>query len=69
MSKEGREKIGSLRRGKTGSLRRGKTGNLKGMKWFNNGIKNVRALKCPEGFKPGNIQKHINQYPEKYGNT
>ena len=29
--------------------------NSKGKKWFNNGIKNVRVFKCPEGFKPGRI--------------
>ena len=27
-----------------------------GTKWFNNGVKNIRAKECPEGFKPGRIK-------------
>ncbi len=27
----------------------------KGLKWYNNGIKNIRAKECPEGFVPGRL--------------
>lgn len=29
--------------------------SLKKLKWYNNGIKNVRTEECPEGFVPGRI--------------
>lgn len=37
-----------------------KKGQLKGSKWYNNGIRNVRAYECPEGFVEGRIitEKH-----------
>ena len=28
-----------------------------GTKWYNNGIKNIRAKVCPEGFRPGVLKK------------
>lgn len=31
-------------------------GNLLGTKWWNNGVKNVRAYSCPEGFVPGRLK-------------
>ena len=30
---------------------------MKGMRFFNNGIINIRAKECPEGFVPGRIKK------------
>lgn len=29
---------------------------IKGTQWFNNGIEQVRALECPEGFKKGMLK-------------
>ena len=31
--------------------------NALGMKWFNNGEKNVRAKECPKGFVPGRLTR------------
>jgi len=36
---------------------RGITGFLSNTKWWNNEIINVRAIICPDGFKPGRIKK------------
>jgi hypothetical protein len=30
---------------------------MKGMKFFNNGIINIRAKVCPDGFIPGMLRK------------
>jgi len=30
---------------------------VRGTKWFNDGIKNIRALECPSGFKPGRMSR------------
>lgn len=30
--------------------------SLKKYHWYNNGVKSVRALECPEGFKPGRLR-------------
>ena len=35
--------------------------NVHGKKWYNNGITNVLAFVCPEGFKPGKLQKRKKQ--------
>lgn len=36
--------------------KKGCIGKSKGTHWFNDGIRNVRALECPEGFVPGKLQ-------------
>ena len=33
---------------------------FKALLWFNNGIKNVRARECPEGFVKGRLKKFVN---------
>ena len=30
---------------------------VKGLKLFNDGVKNIRAKVCPDGFKPGRIYR------------
>lgn len=40
--------------GKKGGKKGGET--LKGKKWFNNGIKTVRAFECPNGFTKGRLK-------------
>ena len=34
---------------------KGKPNCTKGTNWYNNGVKNIRAKTCPEGFVPGRI--------------
>lgn len=42
---------------KTGPLKvKREIGNCKGLKWFNNGIKNKRAKECPPGFVEGYLK-------------
>ena len=38
-------------------LREVNMGRMKGMHFFNNGIINIRAKECPEGFTPGIIKR------------
>ena len=50
-TEETRQKLSELKKGNT---------NVRGYIWWNNGIKNVRAKECPEGFVKGRIKrKHI----------
>jgi hypothetical protein len=32
-----------------------------GRKWFTNGVRNVMAFECPEGYHPGKIQREPSQ--------
>ena len=54
LSTEHKQKIGE----KIGKLKIGNT-NVRGKKWFNNGIKSVRAFECPEGFRAGRIYNRL----------
>ena len=47
MSEETKKKIGAASKGNT---------NAKGMRWFNNGEKCIRAKECPPGFVPGRLK-------------
>jgi len=38
-------------------------------KWYNNGIKSVRALECPEGFMPGRYEKGEMFRNKRYKNS
>lgn len=40
-------------RKKMSAAKRGKKGYLFGTRWWNNGVKTVRARDCPPGFAPG----------------
>lgn len=40
---------------KISEAQRGKPNGQKGLRWFNDGTKNIKALECPEGFVPGRI--------------
>lgn len=42
-------------RKKLSDSKKGKPGCNKGRKFFNNGVKNVMAYECPEGYVPGRI--------------
>ena len=55
MSDKAKEKISK----KISILKRGNT-NVRGMKWFNNGTKNIRAFVCPDGFVAGRLPKNKN---------
>ena len=46
-SEESRKKIAEANKGKPSCT--------KGTNWYNNGVKNIRAKTCPEGFVPGRI--------------
>ena len=46
-SEESRKKIAEANKGKPNCT--------KGTNWYNNGVKNIRAKTCPEGFVPGRI--------------
>lgn len=50
MSDETKAKIGA----KTAILKKGNT-NVRGMKWYNNGTRSIRAFVCPDGFVAGRI--------------
>lgn len=52
LSEETKKKIGE----KISTAKIGNT-NVRGMKWFNNGIRTVRAYECPDGFTQGRIIK------------
>ena len=64
-SNEVKERIAATKRGKPRpewikeilrkNLAKSPNGHNKGRKWFNNGVKNVRAFECPEGFSPGRL--------------
>ena len=54
-SAETRKKISEARKGKP-SVMKGKTIRLKGTRWYNNGVKSIRAKTCPEGFVKGRIK-------------
>lgn len=44
---------------KRGTLKRPNSGEkVRGTKWYNNGIIAVRAKICPDGFRPGRLQKN-----------
>lgn len=67
LSEETRRKMSKAHKGKIFSegtrrklseIKKGNTSCL-GRKWFNNGIKNVRAVECPEGFVAGRIVKNV----------
>lgn len=51
MSEETRKKISEKMKGRKPNF------NAKGLKWFNNGEKSVRAVTCPDGFVPGRLFK------------
>lgn len=55
---------------KMSEARKGRPGVCRGRHWFTNGIINIRALECPEGFKPGKVQSkwYINKgsLPENF---
>lgn len=61
-SEEHKKKISEARKGKKFSeetkkkMSDARKGRLKGMRWFNNGEKCVRAKECPPGFVPGRIK-------------
>lgn len=63
-SKETRRKLSEANKGNTNAKgcirsegwRRKHSEVFKGSHWFNNGIKNVRAKICPEGFVPGYLK-------------
>ena len=42
-------------RKKISEAKKGKPTCIKGTNWYNNGVKNIRAKTCPEGFVPGRI--------------
>ena len=42
-------------RKKISEAKQGKPSCIKGTNWYNNGVKNIRAKTCPEGFVPGRI--------------
>lgn len=44
-------------RRKISEAKKGKISNVKGKRWYNNGIKNVRAKECPPSFVPGRLRK------------
>ena len=63
-SEETRKKISESKKGKQHSAEackkmseahKGKPSCIKGTNWYNNGVKNIRAKTCPEGFVPGRI--------------
>ena len=47
-TEEAKKKIGEAQKGNT---------NTKGMRWYNNGIKNIMSKECPPGFMPGILKK------------
>ena len=57
LSEETRQKLSEANKGKHLSAEaRKKIGEAKkGTNWYNNGVKNIRAKTCPEGFVPGRI--------------
>lgn len=55
-SKEARKKMSDSAKKRVKRLGM-KHDNNKGLHRYNNGIKNIMALKCPEGFKPGWIKR------------
>ena len=66
LSEEHRKKIADSNKGKHHSdetrqkisdSKKGKPSNIKGSKWFNDGVKNVVAFECPEGFVPGRLKR------------
>ena len=44
-------------RKKMSELKKGKTPWVKDTRWYNNGVKSIRAKTCPEGFVRGRIKK------------
>lgn len=50
-----RRKISESKKGENNPMH-GKSA-VKGSKWYNNGIKNIRAYECPEGFVEGVLKK------------
>ena len=64
LSEESRKKMSEANKGKRfseehkkniGEAKKGNT-NVRGMRWFNNGEKCVRAKECPPGFVPGMLK-------------
>ena len=65
LSAETRKKMSEAHKGKHNSAEarkkmseahKGKQNCTKGTNWYNNGVKNIRAKTCPEGFVPGRIK-------------
>lgn len=61
-SKNHRQKLSEAQKGRKQSEKtkqkiseknKGKPSYCKGSQWYNNGVKRIRAFKCPEGFVPG----------------
>ena len=64
-SAEARKKMSEVHKGKHRSAetrrkmseaRKGKPTCIKGKHWYNNGVKNILAKTCPEGFVPGRLK-------------
>ena len=53
---EAKQNISAETRKKLSEVHKGNT-NTKGMRWYNNGIKNIMSKECPDGFIPGRIKK------------
>lgn len=57
MSEETRKKMSESKKNMSDETKK-KFSEVKiGMKFWNNGIKSVRARECPEGFEPGRLKK------------
>ena len=57
VSEETRKKMSEARQNISAETRRKIGEAKKGMRWFNNGEKCVRAKECPEGYYPGRLRK------------
>ena len=58
ISEESKKKMSEAKKGKHHSeeARKKMSEARKGKRWFNNGIINIRAKECPEGFVPGQLR-------------
>lgn len=63
LSEETKRKIGEASKRQSKESRQKQADAIRRMKWFNNGVKTIRAEICPEGFAPGRLKLPSRRFP------